>query len=142
MFKWINGIKCLVKYRVFRENRKTKCAITVYSKIYSKPFELILDDIDEIDGFNPRAIIRKLRIGIRGGDDGEPHLDLYDEIDEVYVDTYSDYVYFMTPAHVISYVYGSNQRFITFEISNTNDNYLKCKIIDPPSLIDSNKNQT
>jgi hypothetical protein len=66
MFKWINGIKCMVKYQVFRQYRKTFCAITVYSKIHSKPMELMLKDIDEIDGFNARAIIRKLRINIGG----------------------------------------------------------------------------
>lgn len=140
MFKWINGIKCLVKYRMLRENHKTICAITVYTKIYTKPLELILDDIDETDGFNPRAAIRKLKINIGGGQDGdEPHLDLYDDIEDVYVDTYSDYVYFMTPAHVISYVYGSNSRYVTFELQNADKNFLKCNIIDPQSLVDSNK---
>ena len=105
--------------------------------------ELILDNIDEIDGFNPRATIRKLRINITSGQEGihdEPHLDLYDDVDDVYVDTYSDYVYFMTPAHIISYVYGSNARFVTFEIQNADKNFLKCNIIDPPNLVDANRN--
>lgn len=88
--------------------------------------EIILDDIDEIDGFNARATIRKLKINI-GGDPAnsmasennvsrEPYVDLYEDIDDVYVDTYSDYVYFMTPCHIISYLYGSNTRYVTFEI--------------------------
>ena len=67
MFKWINGIKCLVKYRVKRENRKSICAISVFTKIFAKPLELIIDEIDDTDGFNPRAAIRKLRINIVGG---------------------------------------------------------------------------
>jgi hypothetical protein len=79
--------------------------------------EIMLDDIDEIDGFNPRATIRKLKINIHSDEgNGEPYLDMYEDVDEVYVDTYSDYVYFMTPAHIISYIYGSNTRFVTFEI--------------------------
>jgi hypothetical protein len=142
MFKWINGIKCLVKYKVVQEEGKTICIISVYSKIHSKPLEIILDDIDEVEGFNPRATIRKLRINIAQGEGDQPFLDLYEDLDDVYVDTYSDYVYFMMPAHIISYVYGSNCRYVTFSIQNTEQNFLQCNILDPVSLMEQNKNSS
>ena len=64
MFKYINGIKCFVKYKVIEErNGAAKCKVTVYSKIHSKPLEIV-DDIVDIDTFNPKAAVRRLRIEI------------------------------------------------------------------------------
>ena len=100
--------------------------------------EILLDDIDEEDGFNPRATIRKLRINIANSEREEPFISIYDDIEDVYVDSFSDFVYFMTPTHVISYLYGSNARYVTFEVQNTENNVLLCKIIDPQNLIDAN----
>ncbi len=52
---------------------------------------------------------------------------------------YSDTVYFMTPSHIISYLYGSNTRLVTFQIANTDKNFLRVSIVNPPELVDANK---
>ena len=70
--------------------------------------EIILENIDNDGSFNPRASIRKLVINIdcqketiseNGGKlmPGEPYLDFYQDVDEVYIDMFSDYVFYMTP---------------------------------------------
>ena len=66
---------------------------------------------------------------------GEPYLDTYDHVLDAYIEDYSDTVYFMTPQHVISYVYGSGVRLVKFEIKETEDNFLSVTAIDPPVLI-------
>jgi hypothetical protein len=48
----------------------------------------------------------------------------------------------MTPSHIITYLYGSNTRLVTFEIKNTEKNFLRVSIIDPPELVDANKNSS
>mmetsp|Transcript_21714 Transcript_21714/g.33453 ORF Transcript_21714/g.33453 Transcript_21714/m.33453 type:complete len:237 (-) Transcript_21714:1485-2195(-) len=118
----INGVRCFVKYNVYQDSRsgELKCHVVVYSKIHSRPLEYTFDDIED-DLFNPKAAIRRLRIkfdhskgnssdGSQRNDaacQGEPYLVLYEEMDDVYVDTFSDTVFFMAPQHIVSYVYGS-----------------------------------
>ena len=113
----MNGIKCFIKYKVFEDKRgDAKCRVTVYSKIHCKPLEII-DDIEDIDTFNPRAAIRRLRINIgntvgplasskelvtespvlRSTKQNDPTLSVYEGLDEVYVEYYPDSVYFMCP---------------------------------------------
>ena len=119
----------------------------------------LIDDIDDIEAFNPRAAIRRLKInigntigpltsskdiipespGLRSVKQGEPTLSIYEGLDDVYVEYYPETVFFMCPQHIISYVYGSGVRYVTFELSSTdNPNELEVKIIDPPSLVQSN----
>ena len=62
-------------------------------------------------------------------------------MDDVYVDTFSDTVFFMAPQHLISYVYGSSVRLVTFEVKSVGTgNALQLRVVDPPNLVESNKN--
>ena len=92
------------------DDGEMKCHVTVFTKIFSKPLHYIFDEIDDLELFNPKAAIRKLRIKFDQGkqnvqntmttdqsQNGEPYLTLYDELDDVFVETFSDTVYFMTP---------------------------------------------
>lgn len=117
MFKYINGIKCFVKWQVLQERGgRAKCKVTVYSKIHSEPLELI-DDIADIDTFNPKAALRRLRIdvgntvgplqsskdivpespGLRATKQAAPTLSIYAALDDVYVEYFPETVYFMCP---------------------------------------------
>ena len=46
-----------------QRNNRAKCKVTVYSKIHSKPLEII-DDIVDVETFNAKAAIRRLRINV------------------------------------------------------------------------------
>ena len=120
-----------------------------------------MDDIADIDTFNPKAALRRLRIdvgntvgplqsskdivpespGLRATKQSEPTLSLYEALEDVYVEYFPETVYFMCPQHIISYVYGSGVRYVTFEISGiegTDPVELEAKIIHPPSIVSAN----
>ena len=158
LYRLINGIKCFIKYHVYElDDGYAECKVEVYSKIHSKPMTYIFDDIEDAEKFNVKAALRKLKIDFKQQPNlsntttqvtgqqgtpvssGEPFLDTYDNVQDVYIEDYSDTVYFMTPQHIISYVYGSGVRLVKFEIKEENDNILSVTAIDPPVLINQNK---
>lgn len=59
-------------------------------------------------------------------------MSIYEGLDDVYVEYYPETVYFMCPQHIISYVYGSGVRYVTFEVTGIDaTNELEVKIIHP-----------
>jgi hypothetical protein len=87
----INGIKCLIKYEIDSVN--SECNVTVYSKIYAKELKYTFINIKR--SFNPRSSIR--RLNLEYGDSRVPYLSLMDTLEETYVDTQSDALYYMLP---------------------------------------------
>ena len=66
-------------------------------------------------------------------------MSIYEGLDDVYVEYYPETVYFMCPQHIISYVYGSGVRYVTFEVTGIDaTNELEVKIIHPQSIVQSN----
>jgi hypothetical protein len=137
LYRLINGIKCFVKYRINYD--KNECNVWVYSKIYSKELEYTFIDIKK--KFNPKAAIRRLRIVY--SDSRKPYMMAYDNLEETYVDTSSETLYYTLPKQIISYVYGCAETglyLVTYQIKKlTNSNKLEVKIIEPSMFLNENK---
>lgn len=137
----INGVKCFVRYELDRA--REQCNVQVYSKIWSKPLHFTFEDID-VPSFNPKAAVNKLYIDFNKKN--EPVIEMHESIEDSYVETFSDTLYFLLPSRILSYVYGCRDqrgaRLVIYNIKGSgSQNKLDVSIIYPPSLLSVNEKQ-